>query len=65
MGKDGILALRAATMDRRDPVHASPCDWICSAKTQRGPRPAAAVQRTVFSERGTGQSSLRGAAAQS
>jgi hypothetical protein len=61
--RDSILALCAATMDSRVPVHASPCGWICSAKTQRGPRPAAAAQRTVFSERRTGESSLRGAAA--
>ena len=49
--------------DGRVPVHASPCGWICRQKTSRGPRPAAAAQSTVFSERGTGESSLRGAAA--
>jgi len=63
--RDGILSSCAATMDSRVPVHTSPCGWICSDKEPQGPRPATAAQRTVFSERGAGESSLCGAAAQS
>jgi hypothetical protein len=58
----GIFALRSATMASRVPVHACPCGLICSQKTPRVRGPAAAAQRTVFSERGAGESSLRGAA---
>jgi hypothetical protein len=58
---DGILALCAATMEEF-PCTRPPASG-CRPRTTRGPRPAAAAQRTVFSERGTGESSLRGAAA--
>ena len=58
----GIFALRSATMDSRVPLHASRCGLICSQKTRRVRGPAAAALRTVFSERGVGESSLRGAA---
>jgi hypothetical protein len=58
----GMFALRSATMDSRVPLHASPCGLICSQKTRRVRGPAAAALRTVFSERGVGESSLRGAA---
>ena len=56
----GMFALRSATMDSRVPLHASRCGLICSQKTRRVRGPAAL--RTVFSERGVGESSLRGAA---
>lgn len=58
----GMFALRSATMDSRVPLHASRCGLICSQKTRRVRGPAAAALRTVFSERGVGESSLRGAA---
>jgi hypothetical protein len=57
----GIFALRSATMDSRVPVHASPCGLIFSQTTRRVRGPAAAALRTVFSERGAGENSLRGA----
>ena len=58
----GMFALRSATMDSRVPLHASRCGLICSQKTRRVRGPAAAALRTVFSERGVGESSMRGAA---
>ena len=58
----GIFALRSATMASRVPVHASPCGLICSQKTPRVRGPAAAAQRSVFSVREAGESSLRRAA---
>ena len=57
--RDGILALYAATMEE------FPCTRPPAAgyADQRRAGSAAAAQSTVFSERGTGESSLRGAAA--